>query len=82
MEDYRVRIDELHVQIVNLSAVKTGGKKLMRHLKAKMVEMSNRLQSDTIKVVELGQNLMMERIRLQDGLAELTLERDAVATSK
>ena len=35
--DYRVRMDELHAQIVTLQAVKSGGS-LMKHLKQKMLE--------------------------------------------
>ena len=73
MGDYRVRIDELHAQIVNLQGVKTGGKRLMRHLKDKMMEISNRLQSSTIAVVNLQQQLMLSKIQFQDGIAELTL---------
>ncbi len=73
MEDYRERIDELHAQIVNLQSVKAGGQRLMRHLKQKMVEISNRLQSSTIEVVNLQQRLMLAKIKFQDGVAELTL---------
>ena len=80
MEDYRERIDELHAQIINLQSVKGGGQRLMRHLKNKMVEISNRLQSSTISVVDLQQKLMMARIRFQDGIAELTL--DELASKK
>ncbi|MFT7621257.1 MAG: hypothetical protein ACI9WU_000418 [Myxococcota bacterium] len=77
MEDFRERIDELHSQIVNLQQVKGGGQRLMRHLKQKMIEISNRLQRSTINVVDLQQKLMLARIRFQDGVAELTLQGDS-----
>ncbi|MFT5429877.1 MAG: hypothetical protein ACI9OJ_000550 [Myxococcota bacterium] len=79
MEDYRARIDELHGQIVDLADVKAGGGKLMRHLKQKMVEISNRLQKSTIDVVELQQQLTLAKIRFQDGISELSLTRVAKA---
>ncbi len=81
MEDFRERIDEIHAQIVNLQGIKGGGARLMRHLKAKMIEISNRLQSSTIGVVELQQKLMLAKIRFQDGVAELTLKEKPTTAS-
>jgi hypothetical protein len=80
LQDYRTRMDELHAQIVTLQAVKTGGA-LMKHLKAKMTEVSEKVQETTIKVVDQEESLMLARIRFQDGLAELTLESKAGAAT-
>ena len=74
MSDYRERIDELNAQIVNLQAARAGGNRLMRHLRDKMIEMSNKLQASTIAVVTLQQTLLLAKIRFQDGLAELTID--------
>ncbi|HTM20621.1 MAG TPA: DUF4139 domain-containing protein [Kofleriaceae bacterium] len=73
LADYRDRMDELHGQLVTLQAVKTSGE-LMKHLKAKMTDISERVQKATIDLVNEQEKLMMARIRFQDGLAELTLE--------
>lgn len=73
LDDYRERMDELHGQIVTLQAVKTSGE-LMKHLKAKMTDISERVQKATIDLVNHQERLMLARIRFQDGLAELTLE--------
>jgi hypothetical protein len=74
LQDYRTRMDELHAQIVTLQAVKTGGA-LMKHLKTKMTDISDRVQQTTIEVVNQEEALMLARIRFQDGLAELTLDK-------
>ncbi|HUS68070.1 MAG TPA: hypothetical protein VMZ28_26235 [Kofleriaceae bacterium] len=70
--DYRVRMDELHAQIVTLQAVKSGGN-LMKHLKQKMTEVSELVQKGTIDLVNREERLMLARIRFQDAIAELTL---------
>lgn len=72
MGQYRVRMDELHTQIISLKSVKTGGP-LMRHLQKKMTEISGRVQKSTLAVVEHQQQLMLAKIRFQDAIAELTL---------
>jgi hypothetical protein len=72
LTDYRGRMDELHAQIVTLQAVKTGGD-LMSHLKAKMKDISNRVQRTTIQLVDQEEKIMLARVRFQDTLAELTL---------
>ena len=72
MAEYRTRMGELHTQIVSLKRVR-GGASLMRHLQSKMKDMSNRVQKATIHVVDLQEQLMLTRIRFQDGIAELTL---------
>ncbi len=72
MGDYRVRMDELHVQIVSLKAVKSGGT-LLKHLQTKMKDISDRVQRSTISLVEHQEKRMLARIRFQDAVAELTL---------
>jgi len=81
LDDYRERMDELHAQLVTLQAVKTSGD-LMKHLKAKMTDISERVQKGTIDLVNYQEKLMMARIRFQDGLAELTLEGKPAAGAK
>ncbi len=80
LSDYRERMDELHLQIVTLEAVKTKGE-LMNHLKTKMKDISERVQKATIELVDLEEKMMTARIRFQDGVAELSLE-DKLATTK
>lgn len=75
MGDYRVRMDELHVQIVSLKAVRSGGS-LLKHLQSKMKDISDRVQQATIELVEHQEQLMLAGIRFQDAVAELSL-RDA-----
>jgi hypothetical protein len=75
--DYRERMDELHGQILTLTAVKTGGD-LMGHLKTKMKEISQRVQDTTIQLVDQEEKIMLARVQFQDTLAELTLP-DATA---
>lgn len=73
MGDYRVRMDELHIQIISLKAVKSGGT-LLKHLQLKMKDISDRVQKATISLVEHQEQLMLARIRFQDAVAELTLK--------
>jgi DNA-binding protein len=70
--DYRTRMDELHGQLLTLQAVKTGGE-LVKHLKDKMKDISNRVQKSTIEIVDTEEKLMLARVRFQDSLAELKL---------
>ena len=74
LDDYRVRMDELHAQIVTLQAVKSGGS-LMKHLKQKMQEISELIQKGTIELVNREEKAMLARIRFQDAVAELTLAK-------
>ena len=78
--DYRVRMDELHAQIVTLQAVKSGGS-LMKHLRQKMQEVSERIQKGTIELVDREEKVMLARIRFQDAVAELTLARKGNKTA-
>ena len=75
--DYRERMDELHGQILTLTAVKTGGE-LMGHLRTKMREISDRVQKTTIQIVDQEEKMMLARVRFQDALAELAMP-DALA---
>jgi hypothetical protein len=72
LADYRGRMDDLHGQIVTLQAVKTGGE-LMGHLKAKMKDISDRVQKTTIQIVDQEEKIMLARVQFQDALAELVL---------
>ncbi|MBI5538163.1 MAG: hypothetical protein HY898_35905 [Deltaproteobacteria bacterium] len=82
MQVYRVRVDELHVQLVTLRQV-PNAQALSRNLAQKMEEISNRLQKTTIEVTDLKGKLMTGQIAIQDRLAELTLaptkDKDAKA---
>ena len=75
--DFKERSDELHMQIMTLQAVKTGGD-LMAHLKVKMKDTSDRVQKTTIQIVDQEEKIMLSRVQFQDALAELTLP-DAMA---
>jgi hypothetical protein len=81
LDDFRVRMDELHAQIVTLQAVKSGGS-LMKHLKQKMQEVSERVQKGTMDLVDREERLMLARIRFQDAVAELTLGKSSVTAVK
>lgn len=74
MDEYRARMDELHAQIVTLRAVKTAGP-LMQNLEKKLAEVSDKLSRSTIDRVGLQEKLMVARIRFQDGVADLSLEK-------
>jgi outer membrane protein OmpA-like peptidoglycan-associated protein len=80
MQEYRARMDELHVQIVTLKAVKTSGTSLMQHLEKKLTEVSEKLSKATVDLVGVQEKLMVARIRFQDGVAELSLEKKPDAT--
>jgi uncharacterized coiled-coil DUF342 family protein len=76
MGEYRARMDELHAQIVTLKAVKTAGP-LMKNLEKKLEEVSDKLSKATIDLVALQEKLMVARIKFQDGVADLSLEKKA-----
>jgi hypothetical protein len=80
LDDYRVRMDELHAQIVTLQAVKSGGS-LMKHLKQKMQEISERIQKGTIELVDREEKVMLARVHFQDAVAELTLAKASTTAS-
>jgi hypothetical protein len=66
---------------VTLQAVKSGGS-LMKHLKQKMQEVSERVQKGTMDLVDREERLMLARIRFQDAVAELTLGKSSVTAVK
>ena len=61
-------------QIVTLRMVRTGGP-LMASLEKKLQEMSDKLSKGTIDVVGLEEKRMLARIKFEDGVADLTLEK-------
>lgn len=81
ISEYRARVDELHAQIVTLKMVKSAGP-LMKDLEKKMQEMSDKLSKSTIALVTTQDDLMMARIRFQDAVAELTLDKKQEPTSE
>jgi hypothetical protein len=75
MGEYRARMDELHAQVVTLRAVRSAGP-LVVNLEKKLVDVSDRLSKATIALVGLEEELMVSRIKFQDGVAELSLIKD------
>jgi hypothetical protein len=73
MTEYRSRMDELHLQIVTLKAVKTGGS-LMKNLEKKLEEVSDKLSKSTVDLVALEERRRSGRIKLQDGVTPTALE--------
>ncbi len=73
--EYRTRMDELHMQIVTLKAVKSAGP-LMTNLEKKLAEISDKVSKAAIDVVAQEEKRMVARVRLQDAVAELSLEKD------
>jgi hypothetical protein len=74
MGEYRQRMNELHEQIVTLRLVKTAGP-IMKHLEKKLQEMTDKLSQSTVEIAQLEEKLMVSRIRFQDGVAELSLDK-------
>ena len=74
MGEYRTRMDELHNQVVTLKLVKSAGP-LMTSLEKKLQEVIDRLSKATIDLVALQEKLMVARIKFQDGVADLSLEK-------
>jgi hypothetical protein len=77
-EELRVRMDELHAQIFDLTALKSGGG-LLTHLKTKMKEISEQVQKNTLAIVDEQEKMTLVKVQFADGLSDLTLERKAVA---
>jgi hypothetical protein len=72
LDDYRERMDELHGQIITLTAVKSGGS-LMTHLKDEMKDISDRVQKATISMVDGEEQIMLTKVQFQDAIADLSL---------
>jgi hypothetical protein len=81
MNEYRARVDELNEQLVTLRHVKTA-QDLSRHLAKKMQEISDRLQTATLRSADLQEELMTRRIKVQDRLADLTLRPEGTETAQ
>jgi len=75
MGEYKQRMDELHAQLVTLRAVKNPQGNLMQHLEKKLQEVSEKMSKSTLDLVGLQEKLMVTRIRFQDGVADLSLEK-------
>jgi outer membrane protein OmpA-like peptidoglycan-associated protein len=75
MAEYRTRMDELHAQIVTLRMVKMTSGNLLTNLERKLADISDKLSKATVTVVDLQGQLMVARIKFQDGVAELSLEK-------
>jgi hypothetical protein len=78
--DYRERAGELHAQLVTLQAVHTGGE-LMATLRQRLIEITDRTQKTTLALVDSQERLMLERVQLQNQLADLHLD-DATAMTR
>lgn len=78
MAEYRTRMDELHAQIITLRAVKMTSGSLLGSLEKKMADISDKLSKATVAVVGLQEQLMVARIKFQDGVAELSLNSENI----
>lgn len=79
LRDYRVRLDELHAQVLTLKMVKSRGE-LMKHLNKKMKQMSQYVQNSTIEIVERRNKQTFMRIAFLDAMSELDQGEVRVAT--
>jgi len=77
---YRERIDELNLQLVSLRRV-TQAQVLSQNLARKMDDISQRLQKLTIQVADFDGQILAERVKLEDRLAELTLAKPTTAVA-
>ena len=73
--EYRNRMDELHAQIVTLKVVKSAGP-MMQSLEKKLTEVSDKVSKITVQIVELEEQAMVARIKLQDSISELSMGDD------
>ncbi|MGC4086665.1 MAG: DUF4139 domain-containing protein [Polyangiaceae bacterium] len=82
-DTYRERIEELNAQLVSLRKVPQA-QLLSRNLATKMDEISQRLQKLTIQMADFDGQILAERVKLEDRLAELTLAKakDAAVATK
>jgi hypothetical protein len=79
--EFRSRATELQEQIFSLKLVRTAGS-LMAHLQTKMKDTSEQVQKATVNIVDAQEKLMLARVKFQDALAELTLEKQAAQAVK
>ncbi len=79
--DYKKRQNELHLQLLSLKMVKSSGK-LVASLKQKMIAISERIQNETIALVEHRDAIAMTRVSYLETIAELSykpISKDKVA---
>jgi chromosome segregation ATPase len=76
--ELRVRMDELHAQIFDLQALRTGGT-LLTHLKDKMREISEDVQKNTLAIVAEQEQMTLVKVALADAISDVTLDKKAVA---
>jgi hypothetical protein len=79
-DTYRERIEELNAQLVSLRKVPQA-QALSKNLAQKMDEISQRLQKLTIQMADFDGQILAERVKLEDRLAELTLAKPAAAVA-
>ncbi len=77
MEEYRSRMDELHVQILTLKAVKSAGP-MMQTLEKKAQEMANKLSASTVQIATFQEQLMVTRIKFMDMVSELSVDKKSI----
>jgi hypothetical protein len=70
--EYRARQDELSGEIVALAKARTGGE-LARHLQQRLREISDRIQTTTIAIVDAQEQTLVTRVQYADAIAELHL---------
>jgi hypothetical protein len=73
LAEYRNRMDELHAQIVTLKVVKSAGP-MMQSLEKKLTEVSDKVSKMTVQIVDLEEQAMVARIKLQDSISELSMD--------
>ncbi|MSP92834.1 MAG: DUF4139 domain-containing protein [Myxococcales bacterium] len=76
--EFRTRADELQRQIFELKLIRTTGS-LMTHLQSKMKETSQKLQDNTVAIVNAQEKLMMSKVKFHDQLSDLRLDHRAAA---
>jgi hypothetical protein len=79
-DTYRERIEELNAQLVSLRKVPQA-QALSKNLAQKMDEISQRLQKLTIQMADFDGQILAERVKLEDRLAELTLAKPVAAVA-
>lgn len=66
----RGRLDELHIQLVTLEAVKTRGQ-IIRALQSRMAGVSKQVQDAVMEIVDLREEIMVDRFAYRDLIAEM-----------
>jgi hypothetical protein len=66
----RGRMDELHMQLVTLEAVKTRGQ-IIRTLQSRMASVSKQVQNAVMEIVDLREQIMVDRFAYRDLIAQM-----------